>query len=401
MRAPESETIHIEQLKPKLSSSVILLSEFDGTADYLVYQKKINAHLKIDKALYDVLKLLDGTKTLRDISEMCGLSLSDLYDSLYKTYKKYGFVETEDSNKLKPKGPPSYLLLSFPILQKKHVLKITRYTSVVFKKQYVVTLISVFSILFFGILYKSDVALLSKETLLTVFNWKFYAMLALSVFIHELGHASAVNFFNREPGHIGGGFYILKPVLYTDVSNIWSINAKKRIIVNLAGIYFELIFSIVLMLYSVLFNNSEVFKITIGIVAISFFNLIPFLRGDGYWVLSDMLKVHNLKKTSESKLIVFIKTLKFTTTKDLVLIVYALINNALLSAFLFFYLVYDYQSIVEFPKLLFGLFSEGQGFFDNLLKIENAKLLIPLMFYILLIRLILKSIKRIFKKSKL
>jgi putative peptide zinc metalloprotease protein len=49
-------------------------------------------------------------------------------------------------------------------------------------------------------------------------------------------------------GSIGFGFYLLIPVFYADVSNAWSLSPGKRIIINIAGMYFQLLLSCLLVL---------------------------------------------------------------------------------------------------------------------------------------------------------
>jgi putative peptide zinc metalloprotease protein len=63
---------------------------------------------------------------------------------------------------------------------------------------------------------------------------------------HELGHATAAARHNIRPKEVGFGFYLVLPVLYTDVSKIWVLTKGKRIMVNIAGIYFQLLINIAL-----------------------------------------------------------------------------------------------------------------------------------------------------------
>ena len=40
---------------------------------------------------------------------------------------------------------------------------------------------------------------------------------------------------------MGVGLYLFRPVFYTDLSNAWKLNRKKRIVTDLGGIYFQVI----------------------------------------------------------------------------------------------------------------------------------------------------------------
>lgn len=66
-------------------------------------------------------------------------------------------------------------------------------------------------------------------------------LLLLSSFVHEIGHASACRHFGVKHGGIGFGLYLTFPVFYTDVSEIWKLKRTERIVVNMAGVYFQLI----------------------------------------------------------------------------------------------------------------------------------------------------------------
>ena len=78
----------------------------------------------------------------------------------------------------------------------------------------------------------------------------FVFMLASS-FFHELGHASACKHFGVRHGGIGFGLYLNFPVLYTDVTEVWKLDRTQRCVVNLAGVYFQSYWLIILLTSSV------------------------------------------------------------------------------------------------------------------------------------------------------
>lgn len=126
----------------------------------------------------------------------------------------------------------------------------------------------------------------------------YFAFLVIT-FIHEMGHATATYRFGIKPREIGGGFYFIFPVLYTNVSNIWALDARKRSIVNLGGIYFQLLINMLLALL-VRWNIDRDLVLTLFIMN-SFSILVsfnPFFRYDGYWLFSDFFKISNLQTAS-------------------------------------------------------------------------------------------------------
>ncbi len=119
-----------------------------------------------------------------------------------------------------------------------------------------------------------------------------------SSMFHELGHAAACKFFGVDHGSIGFAIYLIFPVFYTDISNVWTLSRKKRTVINFAGVYFQLIFLIPLLVIY-LFTDSELLKYCIVIINFNFiFTLNPFFKFDGYWVMSDLLGVPNLRGRS-------------------------------------------------------------------------------------------------------
>ncbi|WP_147288481.1 hypothetical protein [Rikenella microfusus] len=119
-----------------------------------------------------------------------------------------------------------------------------------------------------------------------------------SSMFHELGHAAACKFFRVDHGPIGFAIYLIFPVFYTDISNVWTLSRKKRTVINFAGVYFQLIFLIPLLVIYLL-TDSELLKYCIVIINFNFiFTLNPFFKFDGYWVMSDLLGVPNLRGRS-------------------------------------------------------------------------------------------------------
>lgn len=119
-----------------------------------------------------------------------------------------------------------------------------------------------------------------------------------SSFFHELGHASACKHFGIQHGAVGFGLYLNLPVLYTDVTEVWKLNRKQRCIVNLAGVYFQC-YCLIILLIAFFITGNDIFRYLILIMNFSFLmTLNPFFKFDGYWIVSDLLEVPNLRTRS-------------------------------------------------------------------------------------------------------
>lgn len=191
---------------------------------------------------------------------------------------------------------------------------------------------------------------------------------------HEMGHATACRRFNADNGGIGCGLYISFPVLYTDVTNIWKLTRKQRIIVNVSGVYFQLIF---LLPFFVIYFLTQHNIARLFIYAINLNLLItlnPFFKFDGYWIMSDLVGVPNLRQRSmEYFVYLFKRVRRKEATKPFLhsikpierffMIIYSLVVNIF---FLYFFAygmpLIIYNFITVFPvnaKLILDDISRG------------------------------------------
>lgn len=142
-------------------------------------------------------------------------------------------------------------------------------------------------------------------TFLHFFTWEgvlWYGLaLIFTKILHELGHAyTAVRAGCRVPT-MGVAFLVLWPVLYTDTSDSWRlVSRRKRLGIGAAGMSTELLLAcLATFLWSFLPDGpvrSAAFLIaTVTWVMTLAVNLNPFMRFDGYYLLSDALGVENLQ----------------------------------------------------------------------------------------------------------
>ena len=139
-----------------------------------------------------------------------------------------------------------------------------------------------------------------------------YALLSLIVLlVHELGHASASHRYKVRPKSIGFGFYIFFPVLYTDVTASWLANRTQRVIIDLGGFYFQMVLMLFFIPLGVIFDLPKVF-ISIFVwdnIFIILYNLNPLFRFDGYWILSDLFGITNLRTKADFGIVEILKKL--------------------------------------------------------------------------------------------
>jgi len=125
-----------------------------------------------------------------------------------------------------------------------------------------------------------------------------------SKLVHELGHAYACKKYNIRVPVLGVAFLVMWPVLYTDTSEAWKLNDRKqRLLIGAGGMLAELSLAIIAsVLWAVWPEGAarSAFFLLAGTTWLLtlLVNLNPFMRFDGYYLLSDYLDVQNLQDRS-------------------------------------------------------------------------------------------------------
>lgn len=138
-----------------------------------------------------------------------------------------------------------------------------------------------------------------------LFSWSgaaaFGVALWFAKFCHELGHAYMAKRAGCRVHSMGIAFVVLLPMFYTDVSDAWRVRDRRsRLLIGAGGVLAEMLLACVALLaWSLLADGplrtaafllaSATWLTTLAI------NLNPFMRFDGYFLLSDLLAVDNLQ----------------------------------------------------------------------------------------------------------
>jgi putative peptide zinc metalloprotease protein len=116
----------------------------------------------------------------------------------------------------------------------------------------------------------------------------------LSAAFHEFGHAAGCRYSGARPGAVGAGLYLVWPVLYTNVTDAYRLRRVGRLRTDLGGIYFNAVFIAMLGgMYAV--TGYE--PLVAAVVVQHFFildQLMPWIRSDGYYVITDLTGVPDI-----------------------------------------------------------------------------------------------------------
>ncbi|MDV6030798.1 MAG: biotin/lipoyl-binding protein [Phycisphaera sp. RhM] len=154
-----------------------------------------------------------------------------------------------------------------------------------------------------------------------VFDQQLWLVLALLwcvlKVVHECGHAVCAKYHGVRVGRMGIMFFLFAPLAYVDVTDAWKlVRRRDRVQIALAGVYVELAIGAAAALLwwfcPVGFTKhlaAQVFLVA-GPATI-LVNANPLLRLDGYYVLSDLLEIPNLRAHGRARLGAMIEALLF------------------------------------------------------------------------------------------
>ncbi|MEQ8849138.1 HlyD family efflux transporter periplasmic adaptor subunit [Botrimarina sp.] len=136
-------------------------------------------------------------------------------------------------------------------------------------------------------------------------NWLLLAaVLGGTKVLHEFGHGLACKHFGGECHEMGVMLLVLTPCLYCNVSDSWMLpNKWHRAAIGAAGMYVEVVLASVCTFVWWFTEPGLLHYTCLNIMFVSsvstiLFNANPLLRYDGYYILSDLMEVPNLRQKS-------------------------------------------------------------------------------------------------------
>ena len=244
-----------------------------------------NRFFKIDNEAYDILYHLNKGRSIDEVSEITNTHIEDIVGLLSELKR------LSTSHISRRRIYPIFRILPHHLSE-----KIGRFLTFLFveNKKYLLLPISFIAV---SIYY-----FLNSSTLYAPQHISFLAYVIAFFFIsilHELGHiAAACRIGLKGDYSIFFGFYSFLFVFYVNnLSYLYLYDKKKRLIVNIGGVYFQLLLFIPILigLYFGIFKMFLCALFWVNII-IATFNIFPFFITDGYWILSDFIANGELNK---------------------------------------------------------------------------------------------------------
>ncbi len=134
-------------------------------------------------------------------------------------------------------------------------------------------------------------------------NWLWLAIaVGVTKICHEFGHGLSCKHFGGECHELGFMMLVLTPCLYCNVSDSWMLpNKWKRAAIGAAGMYVELCIASIATYVWWFSEPGFVNEMALNVmfvcsVSTLIFNANPLLRYDGYYILSDLSEIPNLRQ---------------------------------------------------------------------------------------------------------
>lgn len=270
-----------------------------------------SCHIKVSEKAMAIIELLNGELSNTEILHILNnnginVTLKELEYFIFDFLLPRNVLVGEDNDTISIEQ--NKLWFHLPIIESKRFNFIYKFLKVLLLKPVVVLTI----ILITTSVVSSGLLLLNyKGNFINDVNSLQILMLVyLSMFIHELGHATAAYKYGVSVGKMGIGIYLIYFIFFIDMTNAWELDRKKRIVNDLSGIYFQTFFVLPVFITYMVTNDISLLCAVIIILCTSLMNLIPFLRMDGYWLLTDYLAIQNIQVKAFSSIKIGLGELK-------------------------------------------------------------------------------------------
>ena len=139
----------------------------------------------------------------------------------------------------------------------------------------------------------------------SVVGFFFYYFIALApiIAIHEIAHAITLVHYGGQAGEMGTGLFYFSPMFYTETTDAWGLSRHDRMMVYLAGnISTLLIGSALVIVHATVqipgIGGHILLMVAFYCFSMSLMNFAPPFETDGYYLLSDVVNMPNLRRDS-------------------------------------------------------------------------------------------------------
>ena len=294
--------------RPVLADGVELVGEYEGSGykePHHLARRPNGALVQLTDLLHLVASHADGQRSLADIagavSAEFGKTVSEdnVRALVEDKLRPLGVLAAADGTSPDVQPPDPLLGLKFrcTLLTARATRVVTTLFTPLFAPFLVVAVLAGLAAFDIWLFFVHGLADSLRQTVQKPIIFLFViACVVVSAALHEIGHAAACRYGGARPGRMGAGIYVAWPAFYTDVTDAYRLDRRGRLRTDLGGVYFNAI--LVLVAAGAFLGTSYeplllvCFVLQMQIVQ----QLLPLLRLDGYYVLSDLVGVPDLFK---------------------------------------------------------------------------------------------------------
>ena len=291
---------------PVRADGVTLIGEFEQSGfeePPSLVRRKDGQVVQLTELLYVTLEAVDGRRDLEGIAAEVSRRLERTATAenvrflLEEKLRPLGLLQNPDGSQPETRKANPLLMLRWKVILSGERLtnRLTAPFAPLFHSPIVALLVAAFVAVCGWVLFGRGLAqgtrqaLYSPGLLLTVF-----ALTVVSAGFHEFGHAAACRFGGAQPGAMGAGIYLVWPAFYTDVTDSYRLGRAGRLRTDLGGLYFNAVFTL-LTFGAWAATGAEVFLLFVPLQLFQMLHqLVPVVRMDGYYILSDLTGVPDL-----------------------------------------------------------------------------------------------------------
>jgi putative peptide zinc metalloprotease protein len=292
---------------PKRAAGIELLGRYHGSGfkepPYLM-RRRDGQMIQLPRLLYLVAEQATGSQSYDEIAAAVGSAVErrvgadDIRFLAEEKLRPLGILTSEDGEDVEraPQANPMLALkLKTALVPRSVVQVLAALFSPLFFPPVVLAVLGTAAALDYWLFWEHGIAqglratLYQPGTLLLMLG-----LLVVSAAFHECGHAAATRYGGAEPGVMGAGLYIVWPAFYTDLTDAYRLGRGGRLRADLGGVYFNTIFMLATAAaYFVTGFEPLLVLIPLQHMEIAH-QLLPFLRLDGYYIVSDLTGVPDM-----------------------------------------------------------------------------------------------------------
>jgi putative peptide zinc metalloprotease protein len=291
---------------PKLSEGIELVGEFQDSgfkeAPYIA-RRQDGQTIQLPQLLYIVAEEVDGQRDYAQLAEAVserfgrGVSAENIQVLVDEKLRPLGVLAQADgsSPELEKVDPMLALKFRAALIPEGVVNAITTIFKPLFLPPIVLAVLGGLVAVDVWVFFLHGVAQSTRSVLYQPVNMLILlGLVALSAAFHECGHATACRYGGARPGVMGAGLYIVWPAFYTDVTDAYRLGKGGRLRTDLGGVYFNVIF-ILATAGAYVLTGFEPLLLIIPLQHIEIIHqFLPFLRLDGYYIVSDLTGVPDM-----------------------------------------------------------------------------------------------------------